>query len=1149
MRVFIFIGLLLFSFQNSQAQDTLVVQTFDYSMTYGNGPWAGIIRDTMAYFPSDASQSFEKIILSYNMRCKDNAVNPDPESNSIGCGAWDYTCNTHIHDSTRMDSVLHQTASHAISGFSGESYDYSINPVYNYIALNQQIVSLEEILSEDTTVIGNGNEALDFVIETDQNAHKSQFIYLAEEMNQFGLVNDSIDALSLQLLSNDEWAQFLSVKLKLTTDTVLSEINPHKNGFTEVYHAHTLLTNGNNRLQFHTPFPWDSLSNVIVEFSLTNSTAGGASLIAGELQSNTMGLHTNDANHITIGGAGNMNIPTDSLASIGEEITISIWINGNADVMPMSTTLFEGFDSNGNRTVNVHLPWDDGNVYWDCGNDGGSYDRIYTAANLDEYTDGWHHWAFTKNTISGEMNIFLNGALWHSGTDKTLPMAIASLKLGSNPFNDRYWDGQLKEFRIFNKALDQATIQEWMNTRINESHPYHENLLAHYPFNEGDGQIANDNSDNTAISNFGGIVNWNTSRGDKLEHFFTATKYRPNLTFFQGDYSTTTTDFLAVDSLIANPNTVTEYAIVSIYNGFNDDSIASISSNTYWEAISHTFDNDGNIISSNNLSEVDGTINVNSLYYYKRYPMAFQIMSFVTPYGYDLDFGPNGKTWYFDVTDFAPILEGPKRITIDGGGQWQEDMDIKFLFITGTPTREVLDMQQLWKVQSRNHIDIMANDAFEPRTIALANNADAFKLRTAITGHGQEGEFIPQEHTLTIDNGAANYEWDLWTECSDNPIYPQGGTWLIDRAGWCPGEATDLREDDITSLVSAGATHTFDYGVNGGSGDTKYWVSSQLVSYGAPNFELNAGIEAVISPSMRPEFIRYNPVCGNPTVVIKNLGTSTLTSLSFEYEMTGGTSSSYEWSGELAYLETETVTLPSFVYNGTANIFNVRISNPNGGVDEQVQNNRYSSAFETVPNYPNEFKVVVEANNFGFENAWVILGMDGTPLYWRSNLSSNSFNVDTVNLPNGCYLFDLTDSGENGLNFWWSNATTGTGTAKFQQIFPPSILTTFEPDFGSGIAHYFTVGGGVTIDEQETNKFIVYPNPTNGAIQVRWELDQNKKVKIQVCNLIGKLIWEEESVTNNVQKSIKLDQHPNGVYLLKVQAGKEIRTEKIILSR
>ena len=85
--------------------DTIIVQTFDYSMTYGSGPWSGGDRDTIAHFPNDPNLTFEKIILSYNMRCKDNVVNTNGQSNSIGCGAWDYSCHTYIHDSTRIDKI------------------------------------------------------------------------------------------------------------------------------------------------------------------------------------------------------------------------------------------------------------------------------------------------------------------------------------------------------------------------------------------------------------------------------------------------------------------------------------------------------------------------------------------------------------------------------------------------------------------------------------------------------------------------------------------------------------------------------------------------------------------------------------------------------------------------------------------------------------------------------------------------------------------------------------------------------------------------------------------------------------------------------------------------------------------------------------
>ena len=118
------------------------------------------------------------------------------------------------------------------------------------------------------------------------------------------------------------------------------------------------------------------------------------------------------------------------MSSISNEITVSAWIYGDVDIMPANSYLFEGKDGSGNRTVNVHLPWSNGNVYWDCGNNGGTYDRIEKTANTADYEGKWNHWAFTKNASTGEMKMYLNGSLWHSGTGKTEPMDIQTFSLG-----------------------------------------------------------------------------------------------------------------------------------------------------------------------------------------------------------------------------------------------------------------------------------------------------------------------------------------------------------------------------------------------------------------------------------------------------------------------------------------------------------------------------------------------------------------------------------------------------------------------------------------------------------------------------------------------------------------------------------------------
>ena len=1133
--------------------DTIVVQTFDYSMTYGSGPWSGGNRDTIAYFPNDPNLTFEKIILSYNMRCKDNVINTSGQANHIGCGAWDYSCNTYIHDSTRVDSILTNQASHTISNFNGTTYNYSNNPVYNYTQYIQQTAIINSIILQDTIKVGVGTDSLDFVIATMQNAHKSQFLFRADELLNFGLSNDTINAISLNVISGNNMANFLSIKLKLTTDSVLSNTNPHTGGFTEVYKVNTLLTSGINRFQFTNAFVWDSVSNIILEFSLTNSTTNGQTLIQGDTSFTACALHTNDANYIEVNGSEHIDVPHTPMSSVNDEITVSLWVYGDENVLPVNTYLLEAFDGNNKRTVNIHFPWSNGRIYWDCGNTGGTYDRIDKAANLNEYAGGWSHWAFTKNAITGDMKIYRNGVLWHSGTGLTNTMDIQSFKVCSNGNgSSTFWDGKLKDLQIFDSELSQATIQNWMYNRLDVTHPNYANLVAYYPFNEGVGTTANDNSINAQTASFNGNVLWRYDRGEDLGQFFTLTNMRPNIDFYQGTYNLTITTDTILDSLMATANTVNEYTIVPNWGTLQNDSIANISTNIYWEAINYTYDTSGAIINTT-ATVIDGTINITNLSYYKRYPMAFQIMSFVTPYGAYLDLGVDGKTWYFDITDFSPVLKGAKRITMDAGGQWQEDMDIKFLFIVGTPPRDVIEMQNIWKVQSKNYTQIQNDDAFENKDVLMNTNATAYKIRTAISGHGQEGEFIPQNHTLNIDGGAPEFTWQVWTECADNPVYPQGGTWIYDRAGWCPGKPTDLEENDITSLVTSGQIHNLDYSILGGTGTSKYWVSSQLVSYGSPNFTLDAAIVEVLSPTDKVLYSRTNPICSNPKVVIQNTGSTILTSLTIDYWINNATTpETFSWSGSLGFLEKQEVELPSSAslwqsMDTINNIFYVEVKSPNASTDQYIHNNLFKSTFAPTPVYPSFFGLCIQTNSgtsmpFISETTWDIYDGQGNTIYTSGPLSWGTQYRDTILLSPGCYRFEVQDTDDDGLDFWANN--DGSGVVRFITT-PISCnapeVNYFEPDFGKYIIHEFRVENITSTEDQEKYPWKIFPNPTKESIFIVGFI--NEKTSILLFNNLGKIVMKTEvNFQGVISNQMDISHLPMGVYFIHIKNS----TEKII---
>ena len=70
---------------------------------------------------------------------------------------------------------------------------------------------------------------------------------------------------------------------------------------------------------------WDGVSNLIIEFSSTNSITSVPTAILGDSLNYRCGLYSNDASNININQAEHINIPHNSLNSINNEITVSFW--------------------------------------------------------------------------------------------------------------------------------------------------------------------------------------------------------------------------------------------------------------------------------------------------------------------------------------------------------------------------------------------------------------------------------------------------------------------------------------------------------------------------------------------------------------------------------------------------------------------------------------------------------------------------------------------------------------------------------------------------------------------------------------------------------------------------------------------------------
>jgi hypothetical protein len=128
-----------------------------------------------------------------------------------------------------------------------------------------------------------------------------------------------------------------------------------------------------------------------------------------------------------------------------------------------------------------------------------------------------------------------------------------------------------------------------------------------------------------------------------------------------------------------------------------------------------------------------------------------------------------------------------------------------------------------------------------------------------------------------------------------------------------------------------------------GSGNTLFQMTAPNANFGsgtshnfciiAPSVMNDAGISQVISPS--------GIGCNSsliPVVQLRNYGNNALTSATINYQITGGTPQTFNWTGNLASGQTTNVTLPSVTASSGLNTFTAYTTQPNGTADDDTSN-------------------------------------------------------------------------------------------------------------------------------------------------------------------------------------------------------------------
>ena len=1133
------------------AQDTTWVQTFTFdSIT---------TRRANFQFPASLDTTrFEKVQMYYKLKCS-----PLTTWDQYNCGEWDYLTYTRVFDHTgQFDSVATNGMQFLANFASPAQINYKPLPYQDADQYQMQEFSRDGSgLSYQSINSFGGLSAIPF--QTDQQGSKYQFVVLASELIAAGIQPGAIRSLRLNTPTGGHLAH-LTIRIAPTQAATLSQfLAPN---FTEVYRASHApgmaqmpLSVGWNNFVFYDDFIWDGLSNLLIEFNVSNDFPAQTA-IDFEMDANTapMAVSYGTRNGQLELSGNNYTMSSFANEEIGDQFTIEFWAKGNGN-LAQNTTFMEAIDTAGRRVFNIHMPWSNNNIYFDAGDETG-YDRINQAASSAEIDGQWNHWAFVKDQSTGQMFIYKNGQLWLSGNNKNREIGyFHRLIIGASGNQALTWKGSLDELRIFKSALSAATIAANYLQKIDPTHPNWSSLILYHDFDNL--SYARDLSPNAHVlmPSEAAMITSNTA------HFVGQIIHnqRPLLEFGQGNMALNVTTHLVNEFKLKEPVVIFEQVPLHHHFELVNTFIGVQAGNT------NTYDLNGQLTGSAPILTTQTLQNQSQTVYNPPFEIIrdVEIARYITPYGIQFDLGPNGFTWIYDVTDYQQYLHGLVDLAAHNT---QELLDLKFAFIKGIPPRDVVKREPIWSdFKSYNFGQMAADAVLQAKPVVLSDSADMFKIKTRMSGHGQVGdyaccEWVNNSHQIKVD-GVPRFNWSIWDAmiCGDNPNIGQGGTWPYAREGWCPGDMVKEFEFELTPYVTPGDTVTLDYVVNAvptndpGQAGGNYIAAYDLISYTEPNFQNDAAIVDVLNPNNYEYYSKWNPTCQNPRIVIKNTGAQALTSCRIFCWLDYGANLVFDWTGNLGFLEQTVVEIPVTDMNwwyeqDSSYTFTAWIADVNGniGPDEYNLNSLKTVKYDAPERIDGPFFIWLTTNNKASENSYQLLDHAGTVLFERSNLQNTTQYKDTFDLAPGCYSIIIEDTDHDGLAFWYSAQVEGetSGQMRLRKV-GGSYIEFFPGDFGHYHRYDFTVGFTLDIPEHDmASEISIYPNPGAGLTTVELSGPINGSASLKLLDLTGRILYREDmnATAHFAESFIDMRSYPSGTYLFQIETGSGTYSQKYI---
>ncbi|MGJ1415877.1 peptide-N-glycosidase F-related protein [Sphingobacterium multivorum] len=510
----------------------------------------------------------------------------------------------------------------------------------------------------------------------------------------------------------------------------------------------------------------------------------------------------------------------------------------------------------------------------------------------------------------------------------------------------------------------------------------------------------------------------------------------------------------------------------------------------------------------------------------------YELGRMLTPYGSIYNKGWSWK-WQVDVTDFAPFLRDSVEIVYTHSGFEDKTvgwaLTVDFEILSGPPVVTPLGITTLWnKAYKYGDVNEKIAENLLPITYTSSAGAALSRIRIQHTGHGMDkprgcSEFCSRWRELTFDGKTVDKR-DMWKKCGGNPLYPQGGTWVHDRAYWCPG---DLQQPDFIDVFTKVGTHQIALQMEPYTATDNVQavenISAYLFQYSAPKQKVDVAVESIMVPSDEQRFSRLNPASVGPRISFRNLGAEPIRTVEIVYGTKGFPARTFHWKGNLSFNQVAEVILPGEIQErDQENVFTVSLLKPNGKSDAWPIDNKAESVFNALQLFPTDFVLEFMTNNKPADNRIFLINAKQDTVFRKNGaqLAAATMYRDTLHLNEGNHSLSLADTAGNGLQFW-AQPENGDGHLRIFDL-KGNLIHAFESDCGNGEMFSFHAKRGFETGLSSTQyAFSLYPRSVVDKTQL--SVVSNEPSEMTVLFMVDGVLWQKHEYKSIQQAVLNYD--------------------------